>query len=155
MINALKKTMITIGLVAVALAALVIGWLFFPHRVDLSAADECFYHYRYFDENDDLCNDVVPINDADCATLVDLLGGARYYAFPEAIDASKGFTKDYSLEFRKADRETATLLIKYSGSGTVKISGTTFSYQFADDKAQVLYDLLGRYHRHPKVLNAG
>ncbi len=155
MINVLTKIMIIIGLVAVALVALVIGWLFFPHRVDLNATDECFYHYCYFDENNTLCNDVVPINDEDRATLVELLGGVRYHAFPEAIDPSKGFTKDYSLEFRKADCETATLLIKYSGSGTVKIAGTTFSYQFADDDAQVLYDLLEGYHRHPKVLNAG
>lgn len=149
----LKKTMLIVLLSVIVISGvLVICNLLLTKRVALNSVDSCYYRYQYFDQNGNVCNDVVPLQDQDCKTIVDMLSGFRYR---KAFDVERGFTEAYSLEFRQQNGDDITILLQYGQHGLVRLNNTTFDRELDSDMATQLYTILNGYHRFDRVLVAG
>lgn len=148
----MKKTVLIVLGVAIVSSILIICNLLFTKRVTINCVEDCYYRYQYFDQDGNVRNDVVPIRPEDCATIVDMLNGLRYY---KAFDIEYGFTGDYSLEFRQQNSESVIILLQYGQHGLLRLNNTTFDHELDSNLAEQLYTLLKEYHQFDRVLVAG
>ena len=149
----MKKTVLIVLLSVVIISSIFgIGKLLLTKRITLDGVKSCYYHYQYFDQAGNVCNDAVPLRNQDCKTIVDMLDGLRYR---RAFDVERGFTEAYSLEFQQQNGESVIILLQYGQHGLVRRNNTTFDCELDSDAAAQLYTILNGYHRFDRVLIAG
>ena len=150
-----KAVLIVVLSVVIVSSILGICKLLLTKRVALNAlngVEDCCYHYQYFDQDGNVCNDAVPLRNQDCKTIADMLDGLRYR---RAFDVERGFTEAYSLEFKQQNEESVIILLQYGQHGLIRLNNTTFDHELDSDTAEQLYTILNGYHRFDRVLIAG
>lgn len=149
----LKKAVLIVLLGVVIISSIFgICKLLLTKCIALNNVEGCYYHYQYFDQDGNVCNDAIPLRNEDCQTIIGMLDGLRYR---KAFDVEHGFSEAYSLEFQQQNGESVIILLQYGRHGLIRLNNTTFDHELDSDTAAQLYTILNGYHRFDRVLIAG
>lgn len=120
----------------------------------LNGVISCEYTYSYqADDGNSVCSETVSLSNDDIEALLEMLSTQLFWC---DLDYESGYSENFNLCFFTQDGTSHVLYMRYPrGSGYMKKSDGGLVCVLQNDDESALFEILGKYERHTKILQAG